>query len=450
MQQALGIFFAFAAVMGLGFLASRVLRGKPLLSQFHMFLLGVIVFQVGSAAHALLLGRFGDVPLTDPATTGLIYGALLTLFITIVMVVYFQGWCTFGLQYRIGTSLGAPNDTTMIVLSVGLFALAVFCRFVIFRLPIVSPLGLLLTAALASASAAMVCWAWSRNWLNPAYIIAAALIVGAGALLTIYQNFSRRDLICVMIGAAWGAYHGHFKYLPLRRMVVPLGVVGACGIMVVSLFTGARNIRIAELNMLQVVQRMAQADTGTAFADVFSGQDAAAYSMWLTEVRFEQGNFDTLHSLRMAGLTIIPRVIFPNKPEALGITMVAEAGITGKDRSIYSVGPGLMGHIMNDNPFIALPLYAILIAVWLRIVDELCDRFPGNPFILVPAGVAFGDLVATSRGELGIFVFRVFMMTVLTYLLMWMLAKALSSFGLAPQLSNAQGEPHALPAHGAR
>lgn len=400
-----------------------------------MFIAGLVLFQMNSAAAAFLFGRFGDVPVSSPVSTGIIYTGMLILFLVLFEVAYRRKWLTFGIQNKIGTPLPAPGDGTMIALAFGFLAMAAFMRFVLIYVPLFSPVAIISTGSLSAAAAGTICWVWSKNWKNPVFLGAALVVLLIGVGLTTFQNFGRRDLTSVAIASAWGAYHGHFKHVSWRRAILPLAGVATAGIVAIAAFTGARTVRIEEMGFSELVGRMVSADVGKQIAESMSGQEAASYSMWLIESRPESIPYDTLHSMRNAAFAIIPRAVYPEavlgeKPVALGMALVPQAGIPGKDYSKYSVGPGLVGHIANDNPWIALPVYALLIAAWIRIMDDLTARFPNNPFVVVPVGVAFGDILALSRGELGLFMFRAVFMTVVAYVLMWVVARGLILMGL--------------------
>ena len=72
----------------------------------------------------------------------------------------------------------------------------------------------------------------------------------------------------------------------------------------------------------------------------------------------------------------------------------------------YNIGPGILGHCANDNPWIALPLYAVLLALFLRLLDELLIVHPNNPFVVLPVGAAIGQLLGLARGETATFLFH--------------------------------------------
>jgi hypothetical protein len=233
----------------------------------------------------------------------------------------------------------------------------------------------------------------------------------------------------VAVVCLWGAFHGHFKKQNLGRMFLPLTGVALAGLIVISAYTSVRTHESRERGFVDQMMSLLQANVFAGMVDVFSGQGAAPISMWLMESRPENYPYDTLHSLRYVTTNIIPREWWPEKLDSLGITMVPEAAIVNK-ASGFTVGPGMMGHIANDNPWIALLLYAALMGAFLRILDEMVRLEPDNPFVVIPVGVALGEIVAIPRGELGLFVFRTIIAIVSAYIGMRLVAKLLVAFGM--------------------
>ncbi|HYF14184.1 MAG TPA: hypothetical protein VD971_03830 [Phycisphaerales bacterium] len=430
MEVILSIIFGVLALGAGLYLLIRVNRGFPILSQFHFFLAGFIIFQLTSGALCFAYGRYGEGQgVTDPVTSGFIYLGYVVVFLTIFLIAYHRGWFTFGIYRRIGERFPAPGSVTMMILAAGILGMAAVFRFVLAFVPVFSQLALIIAAALCAAAAATASWAWARHWRNPAFIAGAMAIVAGAVLMMMYQNFGRRDVTSVLLACTWGAFHGYFKHVSFRRAALPLAVVAVMGLTVISAFTNTRSERIKEMGIGEVVGRLFSANIVNGWIDMFSGQDAAAYSMYLIENRPEASPYDPLHSL-VYGVTMpVPRQFWDGKPTGLGLTMVPEMGIRFKS-SGYNVGPGLMGHIANDIPYIALWLYPLLIAGLLANGDRLIARFPDNPFIVIPLGVPLGEIVAISRGELGLFLFRTVAATISAYFFMWLVARVFIAFGM--------------------
>lgn len=438
MEVLVAIYLAFIAIILVGVVLYRVRLGKPLLSLLHFFLLGFMIFQLTSGTLILTLPHTYESGFAEPAKTAPIYAALATAVLVILGIGYRTKALTFGLQNRIGSDARVPNAASMMFLAYGIFGIALLFRFVFAFIPIFTNLALIIAAAVAAASVAVAAWAWARNWGNPIFIVLFFALLAAASVTVIYQNFGRRDLTAVLIAAAWGAFHGYFKRVPLQKMFLPFAAVSGFGIIVLAAYSATRTERAVALSLTETVSRLFTADLPKGLLDMASGQEAAGYSMYLIESRPDSAPYDTLHSLKYAVTMQVPRQFWEGKPNPLALSMVPELGITRKSAG-YNVGPGLIGHIMNDNPFICLWLYPLIIAAILRIGDDLVDRFPDNPFVVIPMGVGLAEVVAFPRGELGLFMFRCLTAIISVYILMWMTAVILKTIGVRVREAPASG-----------
>ncbi len=379
----------------------------PLLSARNFFLMGVMLFQVISATVSFATQDYWEAYLGNPGRTGLIFTGALSLFLVLFHIVYTRGWFTFNLPVKLMTRFRVPSESTILGLSIAMGVLGLVCRFGLIYIPVFGVLAGMLANLFSSASAALLCWNWAKRLANPVYITAGVFILGAAFVVATYHAYGRRDLLTLMAACLFSAYRSHFRYLPLRKSLVPLGAIAAVGVLLLAAFTAARSAENAELSQKEMNSRMANADLKAGLLDLLSGQYAAACSMWLVESRPNSYPYNTLHSLRYAVTNIIPREYYPgDKPTGLGLTMVPEASMNINRGDTFSVGPGLVGHIFNDNPWIALPLYALLLGAIMHICDKLLVLQPDNPFIVIPVSCALGEFIAIPRGEMGLYSFR--------------------------------------------
>jgi len=428
------------------FVVWQIRAGKhPILSARNFFLVGFIVYQLTSATISFFSRVYWEVTLTDPVSTGMLYLVWCAAFLIVMLVTYETKWFTMGIPRRLAPSDPSPAPLTMMSLAVGFLVVGYAMRFGFQFVPVLGILGTMTGVTLAIAAAGMACWVWSRQIFNPARASFALVIVGLAMSLTIFRSFGRRDMVSAAIVCLWAVYHGHFKKQNLTRMFLPVSGVALAGLLLISARTSVRNEDSKTGGIVSQITAMANADFKAGLLDVFAGQGTAPISMWLMESRPDSYEYDTLHSLKYVVLNIIPREYWPQKPESLGLTMVREADITRKGVG-FTVGPGLMGHIANDNPYLALVLYAVLFGAFLRIMDEMVLLAPDNPFVVIPVGVALGEIVAIPRGEAGLFVFRTILAVVAAYIGMRVVAKILVSLGMRYNVSLTDGDAASTPA----
>jgi hypothetical protein len=418
MERFLAWSFVLMAVGLIGYMIKQAASGKrSLLCVRNFFLLGVIIFQVAGAATMYIADHYGEIPPSDPNGTGLKYLGIISLFLAIFVVVYETGWLTRSIRNRIRTQTPVPGTPALFIIALACLGAAAVCQLILKNLGLVGVLSEVMGVGLAAMAAGTAGWAWAGQPRNIAIAVFFVCVFGCAAALTLFEEFGRRSVVGVILAAMWGLYYGGFKYFNFRRAAIPMAVIGAGGLVLVAAVTSTRGLEDGKSRGLsEMVRRLNQADIEDGFLQLLSGQDAASNSMWVMENRPEPYPYEPLGSLIYFTVNGVPRQVWPNKPISLGMTMVAQSMVAGKGEG-YTVGPGLVGHIANDNPWMALPLYAVLFGAWLRIVDDLIRRYPLQPLVVMPLGVALGEILGLARGELGFFMFRATVGMVTSFLL---------------------------------
>lgn len=407
-----------------------VRAGKhPIISARNFFLVGFIIYQLTSATIAFFTKQYWEVPVTHPESTGVLYVLWVSVFLAIFLGVYRLNWFTFGLPKLLAKPSPSPAPTTMVGLAIGFLLTGYALRLGFQQVPIIGVLASMTGVTLAIAGAGVAFWLWAKQVFNPVRAAFAGVMAIAATALAIFGSFGRRDLVSVAIVCLWGVYHSHFKKQNLQRMALPFAGVAVAGLLVIAAYTSVRSHENKNQGFIAQLTSLANADLKTGLIDIFAGQGAAPISMWLIESRPDSFEYDTLHTLRYAVLNIIPRDWWSEKMSSLGLDMVPQAGIANKGEG-FTVGPGIIGHIANDNPYICLVLYPAMLGGFLRILDEMVKKEPDNLFVVIPVGVALGEIVAIPRGESGLFIFRTVLAVVAAYVGMRVVAKLLIALGM--------------------
>lgn len=434
MQTFLGLFLSFVALCVAVMMLVQARRGTvDLFSVRNFFLLGFIVFQLTSGTITLFTGYYDALRCSDYAGTGLIYTGMALIFLVLYLAFYRWGFLASKLAGKIRSRHGMAAPGTMLVLASSFLLAAIFCRLVLTQIPVVGVLALIVTTGLAGAAASAAAWVWAPRWSNPIIgVIAGAIILGALGIV-LYQAFGRRDALSVLIATLWGAHHGYWRHIGWRRaagQVVPL----AAGVLIfMGAFSAGRKEGAQRLGFTESITRLASGNISEGILAMASGQAAAACSMWVIETRPKDFPYDTFHTLWYTLTQPIPRVIWAGKPIALGWAMTSQGRVRGKSPG-FSFGPGLMGHIANDNPWLSMVPYAFLLAFLCRFMDQVVKISPTNPFLIIPLGVALGDILGVSRGEAGLFLSRSLIMMVSSWIGMGFCASLLGMLGLQAPL----------------
>ncbi len=138
------------------------------------------------------------------------------------LLVYDRAWFTFGLQNRVTVSLPIPGTGPLVTLSIASLIVAAFCRVVLADLGVFGIMAEIASGAFAAMAAGTASWAWAGRPKNHALILfVLVMVVGESAVAT-FEAFTRREIVSVMVGCLWGAYHGGFKNVNMRRAAIPM------------------------------------------------------------------------------------------------------------------------------------------------------------------------------------------------------------------------------------
>jgi len=406
-----------------------------LLSLRNVFFVSFSVFQITSALIAVLGHDWGDYPLTNPGRTVWVYVTLAVVFMVIFQVAYQWGPVVRRWAWRVPGENAAPNTAGLLVLALGVLGLGVLFKIVLVQVPVFGPLSDKMGSGLLALAAGLAMWAWAPRLFNPVVAAYAGGVILAAMLFSMLGNYGRRDLVSVMATCAWAMYHGWWKHFGFSYAIKRFAIVGAAGAVMLGAWTSVRGTKSSAA---EIVNALASTRLREGLYDLAHGQFSANISMWLIETRPEAYPYDTLHSIRYGGTMWVPRIVYPGKPDALGKVIPKQAKLRGKPDS-FNVGPGVVGHVVNDNPWLALWMYPIILGLAFRFADEAVRSRVYSPFIALPVATGLGELIGLARGELGLFAFNAFIAIVSSYLAMVVIRMVLGWFGWRPTFD--AGEP---------
>lgn len=424
-----------------GLILYQAWRGTvDLLSVRNFVLLGFIIFQLVSGAASLWSDQYGDVNVTDQPRVGVIFTLACLGFLGSVLWVYRWDRAAGAFASRLAANTASPGPSSLLVLALGFLGSGLVLRFGLVYIPLLGPAMNAIGTGLILVSVSMAAWAYAPRLWNPAVAIFAGAIALVALFSVLAGAFGRRDLVAFVGAAIWGAYHGHWKHLGFRAVGLRLAAFGFAGLILFGAMTATRQYDRLVYSPGEIFGRLTSRSPWQGLVDLTTGQWAAANSMYLIETRPERVPYDTLHSARYALLHPIPRAIFPAKPGSLGLAMPHEVHMTNVSKDL-TFGPGIIGHIWNDNPWLAFPLYVLVIGLTLRVLDELIRRAPYNPFVVLPIAVGVGEFVALARGELGLFYVRAVAYILGAWVAMSVIGKVFRMLGWVAPVEPAPVEP---------
>lgn len=406
------------------------LSGKvEFLSVRNFFLLGFIIFQLGSGAIALAGPPTRDFRLLDPASSGQTFFFMVALFLGIFFLVYRRSWVASWLSRHTPVGTAAPAAASMLTLAFVFLGVGLVFRVVLIYIPIVGPAFFITGSGLLAVAAGMAAWVWGGRMFNPAIALATAAITLVALAGVLHTDFGRRAILGVIGCFGWGAYHGYWKHLGPKPVLMRLAAAGTAAMIVVAAFTATRSGSERDRSVMQKVTLAGKADLKEGIRLLLSGQDTGRNSIWIIENYPARHHYLTLHTARYFLTMPIPRMFYADKPDALGRITVPQANADRKRASNYSIGPGIIGHIAADNPYLALPLYAVFFGLFIGYLDRLIQLHPSNPFVILPIGTTLGQIVGFARGETGLFLFHAVLGIAATWICMYACAKVMAAFG---------------------
>lgn len=409
------------------------LRGKSeLVSIRNVAIGGFILFQTLSGALWLIDDNYNlKYYLLDAGATGLKFAVACAVFAVTLLLVYRSGIIARPLARLVPKPAIVPSDTTMwltalvLTVSAGLFRFAVM-------VPYINILAAILGTAVAGASAGFAGWLLGRNLRNPVvWALALSLItVNLGIALT--GAFGRRTIITVGLGVAFGLYYSRLRYERPARTVSLLLVATVPLVIFIASYTSIRgaNRRAHFVDFIKAMVTGGSIKEGLADLD---GQGTGGVSMWLMEFFGEDGQREpqTLRAFQYFVLFPAPRAYFPFKPEPLSLDIPRYANLEGVRLGGLTIGPGIIGHSFADGGWIVLLFYASLGGIIIRFGDDVIQRSPYAPFVVLPMGSMLGEIMGVPRGESSAMLFLFVFGTASCYVYIAGIGKVLEYLGYA-------------------
>lgn len=418
-----------------------LLRKSDLMTIKNFFLIGFTLYQVTS----------GYITLNDPFsfTTEITLGQpekIATQYL--IWIVVFEA--VFLLSYRLGFGAkrlakwtpvirGEVREPVLWVFAFTLLGVAALLRLSVY-IPYVAVISSHVGTSVAAVSAGLGAWVWARRPLNPA---AAALMFGVlffAIVIGITGEFGRRPIVAVAACLAWGTYYSRWRGLPPATVLVRAGIFGFIPLILVAKYTDVRGqFYGSTAGPFDRISQIAKGNTINGIKDLASGQECAAWSMWLMETHPDTFAYRPLHAVKYYFQLPVPRAIYPNKPETLAETAWRDAAIPGMPDG-YSIGPGILGHAGSEGGFPALVLYAVVIGLFVRYFDSVLAKAPSQPFVALPIGASLGNMLGIARGETPNFAFEFTVGVLGSLLILFFVARVLRAMGLITQSDFVQYE----------
>ena len=403
----------------------------PLISIKNIFLLGFVVFQVTSPITTLVAGGSEIFPLSFLEKTGMKMFVWATLFYITFQIAYPRLPLIAKISRMVPVTRFQPGNSMLITMSMVLTVMGIVLHFGV-MLPLVSVLANFLAISFAAIACGMIGWVWAPRLHNPVVGLMSVSIILVNMANVLTGTFGRRTLLAILACLVWGMFYSWWRHFNPTRTVVTMLVIGFVPVMLLALFTSARES--GEHDRSAAEQLRAVISDGSVTKGLLllaDGQSAGGNAMWCLEKFPESYPTNFAFTAKYAFMLPVPRSIWHSKPMPLSRNLPTLAMMQGVARDKLSIGPGIIGHAAADGGIFLVFIYAVMLAYICRGLDLLVLGNIYNPLIVLPIGSALGHTLGIARGESGVFVFIMLFSITLSYLSLVISAKCVDYLGLS-------------------
>jgi len=385
-----------AAIVVVPYLMGRA----ELMSIRNFFLLGFTIYQVTSGVICLHnpANFASEIALSQPADTSLKFVIWVIVFEAVFLAAYRWGIGAKRLARWTPIIQGEAREPILWLFAFTLLGAAALLRLSVF-IPYVSILTSHIGTSVAAVAAGLGAWIWVRRPLNPAAAAFMFLVLFLAIAIGITGVFGRRPIVAIAACIGWGTYYSRWRNLHPATVLARAAIFGIIPVVLVAKYTTVRgNFYQSSEGPFSRMMQIAEADTMTGLVDLVSGQECAAWSMYLMQMYPEYHEYRHMHAIKYYFQFSVPRAIWPDKPHALAEIAWVDADIPGMPDG-FTIGPGIIGHAASEGGFYALLIYATALGLFVRYFDSVLARAPMQPFVALPIGASMGNLLGIPRGE---------------------------------------------------
>jgi hypothetical protein len=384
-------------------LAQGLQRKVDLLSTRNIYLAGFIIYQIVSPISAIGAENYFGFRIVDPEESAKWLVLFVYIYIALFLLSYHRIRLVDWLAKKFTTGATDASDSLLTGVALALAVLSLVIRVVGLQIPLIRGLSINVSVAFAAAACAISGWIWGHRKLNPVVLLIAGFVLCVGIGLSLTGFYSRRPIISMVAGFAWGAYYRWARQLKPSRLIFAMAPLVLAAIVVVGAFTAVRGSMAGGGEAKITVAQMRSANIGTGAADLLSGQATGAVMLWILEKYPHELDYNHLFSLRYMAYYFVPRTLWPDKPDTLANNIAHLARLRGVNRDVITLPPGVIGYAAAEGGFYALVVYALFFGQFTRFFDELIRRNPTNPFIILPVGCTVGQYLGLARGDISTF-----------------------------------------------
>lgn len=411
---------AFALVIGLMIIVPIVRRKSDIFTAWNFFLVGAFVFNgmsgMASATEQQYLPSLSR-------STYLLYYLGTVVFYGVVTATYYA----FKAPRRLagGTLRHWPevSSVTAPLIATALMALIVGIITPI-PIPFIGQLMMQFSLVAPSIAVAVLSVAWYRDRSNVLLLAMLLMAIPVAIGASVAVGGSRRYLMSMLAAVPVSFYWVWLRYKQTQYI---LAVVGIAILVTVPILAGYGAVRHADLSdktnavdrVRLVVAALPAAIKKGGSSEGFMGQDSVECALSVIQLLNDGSKImkvDPLASLWLMVTNPIPRTMWEEKPESLGLYLVKYFNLYG---TTANLGLNVVGQGFYDGGFPVLILYALMMGAFLRYYDELLIRRPGNPLLIGGLVAMSSQLIGWPRGCIGLMGMQILQSVILVVITAW-------------------------------
>jgi hypothetical protein len=250
---------------------------------------------------------------------------------------------------------------------------------------------------------------WYRQKVNILWLAVFIGVLLLTCLLAMVFSPGRRYLLSIATGPVLVVYFTHARYWRPSKGLAVVAVATIALFLVSLMYSSIRHFgrddpseRTAR-TMVRQMKKLGEKNWFGRFANdqLFAFSQQVVHYALLTDRFVSEGRLKPrpLNSLAVMISYPIPRKIWDDKPQVLGVDIVRDA----LDAHVETNwGCGISGHAAYEGGLIVPALYAYLLVFLIRMFDDPLQRQPTNPFLIGMLASAGVHLVSWPRGDLAI------------------------------------------------
>ncbi len=258
------------------------------------------------------------------------------------------------------------------------------------------------SAALIAVAYAFV--SWYRQPTNPLLLWCLVGIVAYSLFFALLGGSGRRDLLSLAMTIPICLYWLRLRYTSRGLNVTVLLVAAFLILMLLAGYSTIRHQRYGLTPVERTVDMLRQlpsAIVNVGDTKGLLGSNAVEASLATIHLYTTEWDPQPFFNVWFILVNPVPRSVWPSKPESLGQTLPRDLGWWRY--GYVNWGPGIVGHGYHEGGLHMLVFYGVFLGMAFRFFDELLMRQSGNPFLLGIMSAIAGQIIAYSRGDIGVF-----------------------------------------------